>query len=215
MIWTSLLRLPWRMMRPSRWSTSAGRHGASRWYKATARSCTLVPLPTATTAVLDVRPACVPGRSVIIYQLGPERPPCSQVPVRRACGSRDSDRPAEGPAAGEEGRPAVVDDRLAGGDGPSAGGPVPPPARRVGHPADLRLPAGRSSAVAGPGVPGSWGGDAAGSRAVYGDRRRRGGDAAGRAVAGRQASVWPRRALDGGGLPEGLLPASGLSRGEW
>jgi predicted amidohydrolase YtcJ len=32
-------------------------------------------LPTATTAVFDVRPACVPGRSVIFYRLGSGRPP--------------------------------------------------------------------------------------------------------------------------------------------
>ena len=43
--WTSGLRLPWRRMRPSRWATSAGRHGASRWCRAMARSWTLVPTP--------------------------------------------------------------------------------------------------------------------------------------------------------------------------
>ena len=85
-------------------------------------------LPTVVTAVLDVRPACVPGRSVIIYRLGPERPSCSQASVRRACGSAGCDRSAQGSEADEEGRPSVVDDRLAGGEGARRGGPVPAPA---------------------------------------------------------------------------------------
>ena len=59
---TSGLRLPWRRMRPSRWATSAGRHGASRWCSATARSCTFVPTPIfsvepISTATLPVRQA--------------------------------------------------------------------------------------------------------------------------------------------------------------
>lgn len=45
MTWTSSFRLPWRMIRPSRWATSAGRQGASRWCRAMARSWTLVPTP--------------------------------------------------------------------------------------------------------------------------------------------------------------------------
>ena len=84
-------------------------------------------LPTVVTAVLDVRPACVPGRSVIIYRLGPDRPSCSQASVRRACGSAGCDRSAQGSEADEEGRPSVVDDRVAGGDGARRGGPVPAP----------------------------------------------------------------------------------------
>lgn len=91
----------------------------------------IVDLPTATTPVLDVHPACVPGRSVIIYRLGLERPSCSQVLVRRACGSAGCDRSAQGAEAGEEGRSAVVDDPVAGGDCTYRGGPVPAPPRRV------------------------------------------------------------------------------------
>ena len=84
-------------------------------------------LPTVVTAVLDVRPACVPGRSVIIYRLGPDRPSCSQASVWRACGSAGCDRSAQGSEADEEGRPSVVDDRVAGGEGARRGGPVPAP----------------------------------------------------------------------------------------
>src|SRR5436190_23492489 len=128
-------------------------------------------LPTATTAVLDVRPACVPGRSVIIYRLGSGRPPCSQVSRRRACESAGCDRSAQGAEADEEGWTTVLDDRVAGGDGSHRGGPVLAPSRRVGDPADLRVSAGGSSAVAGPGVPWPGRGDAAGSREVYGPGR--------------------------------------------
>src|SRR4051812_38936385 len=42
---TCSFSLPWRRMRPSRCSTSAGFHGASRWCSATSRLCTLVPVP--------------------------------------------------------------------------------------------------------------------------------------------------------------------------
>ena len=42
---TSLLRLPCRMMRPLRCSRSPGRHGQSRSWSATSRSCTFMPAP--------------------------------------------------------------------------------------------------------------------------------------------------------------------------
>ena len=90
--------------------TSPRQSAAYAWTRAPAWSASI--LPTATTAVLDVRPACVPGRSVIIYRLGSGRPPCSQVSRRRACGSAGCDKSAEGSEADEEGRAAVMDGRL-------------------------------------------------------------------------------------------------------
>ncbi len=63
----------------------------------------------------------VPGRSMIVYRPGSERPSRSRVSVRRACGSADCDRSAQGAEADEGVRGAVVDDRVAGGDGARRG----------------------------------------------------------------------------------------------
>ena len=74
--------------------------------------------------VLDVRPACVPGRRGLVYRPGPGRRSCS--------GGRYGGQVARQVVVGElrvqqideEGRAAVVDDRVAGGDGACGGGPV-------------------------------------------------------------------------------------------
>ena len=49
-------------MRPSRWATLAGRHGASRWCSATARSWTLTPVPIVLGASRSARRHCRCGR---------------------------------------------------------------------------------------------------------------------------------------------------------
>ncbi|QHE73545.1 hypothetical protein GFS60_07205 (plasmid) [Rhodococcus sp. WAY2] len=137
-----------------------------------------------------------------------------QTETRRACGDASGGRGPPGSADRPAKWEAVVDDRLAGGNGASRGGPVPARARRVGHPTDLFLLVGGSPALARARVPGVGQSGAAGSRAVHGHRRRRGGDAVGRAVAGRETPVRACGAVDHGSLSEGLLSASGGARGE-
>src|SRR6266702_6460816 len=119
-----------------------------------------------------------------------------------------------GPAARPEERAAVVDDRVARGNGARGGRPVPPGSRRVGHAEDVRVLPGRSPAVARTGVLVVRRRPAAGPRALHGRGRRRRAHAARRAVAGRQAPLWPGGVVDGGGLLEGLLPAPVVPRGQ-
>src|SRR4051794_5340193 len=83
-------------------------------------------------------------------------------------------------------RATGVDHPVAPRRGPRGSGPVPAPVRRrVGHAADVRVPAGGPPAVAGTRSAAAESRAAAGSAAVHGDRRRRRPDAAGRTVAGR------------------------------
>jgi SAM-dependent methyltransferase len=109
-------------------------------------------------------------------------------------------------------RAALLDDRLARWHGAPGGGSVPTNPRRLRHTTDLRIFAGRPPTLAGTRVPDLRQRDAAGSRAIHGHRRRRGRDAVGRGLAGRQTALRACGTVDYGFLPEGSIPAPSRSR---
>lgn len=102
-----------------------------------------------------------------------------RVELWRACGVASGGRGSPCSADRQEGRAAVVDDRLARRQGTRGGRRVPAPPRRLRNAADICVCAGRSPALARTRVLAVAQGRAAGSGTLYGHRRRGSRDAVG------------------------------------